>query len=66
MEWYKILHNTNMIKAHSEWRQNQLDKLYPLKLYHFPYYRNNPKYWDQQVLWNSVDPDQMLQNMVSD
>ena len=25
-------------------------------------YRNNPKYWEKQVIVNSVDPDQMLQN----
>ena len=29
-------------------------------------YRNNPKYWDRQVLANSVDPDQMPQNAASD
>ena len=29
-------------------------------------YRNNPKYWDRQAGTNSVDQDQMLQNVVSD
>ena len=29
-------------------------------------YHNNPKYWDRQACINSVDPDQMLQNAVSD
>ena len=26
-------------------------------------YSNNPKYWDRQAFANSVDPDQMLQNI---
>ena len=29
-------------------------------------YGNNPKYWDRQTWANSVDPDQMQQNTVSD
>ena len=29
-------------------------------------YSNNPKYWDKQAWANSADPDQMLQNVVSD
>ena len=29
-------------------------------------YRDIPKYWDRQVWANSVDPDQMLKNAVSD
>ena len=27
-------------------------------------YLNNPKYWDRQAWANSVDPDQMLQNLI--
>ena len=29
-------------------------------------YHNNPKYWDKSALANSVDPDQMPQNVASD
>ena len=29
-------------------------------------YHNNPKYWDRYVFVNSVDPDQMPQNVASD
>ena len=29
-------------------------------------YHNNPKYWDRLALANSVDPDQMPQNVASD
>ena len=29
-------------------------------------YRNDPKYWDRQAWANSVDPDQMPQNVASD
>ena len=29
-------------------------------------YHNNPKYWDRQALANSMEPNQMLQNVVSD
>ena len=29
-------------------------------------YCNNPKYWDRQAWANSVDPDQMPQNVASD
>ena len=28
-------------------------------------YHNNPKYWDRQTFANSVEPDQMLQNVAS-
>ena len=28
--------------------------------------RNNPKYWDRQAFANSVDPDQLPQNVASD
>ena len=36
------------------------------KIYFVASYRNNPKYWDRQTWANSVDPDQMQQNGVSD
>ena len=29
-------------------------------------YQNNPKYWDRQAFANSVDPDQIPHNVVSD
>ena len=29
-------------------------------------YSNNPKYWDKQAWANIADPDQILQNVVSD
>ena len=31
-----------------------------------PTYLNNSKYWARQAFANSVDPDQMLQNVASD
>ena len=32
----------------------------------FMQYHNNPKYWNREAFANSVDPDQMPQNVASD
>ena len=37
-----------------------------MELNEYDMYRNNPKYCDKYTFANSVDPDQMMQNMASD
>ena len=55
-------------KKITEIRKQEVKSLFKLACFRamFSKYYNNPKYWDRQVLANSVDPDQMLQIALSD